>query len=457
MIQKLNLTSSPILKLLTQIAIPSMTGSLFQTLFNLIDTFYAGKISPEALAALAKAFPLYFIIISAGIGIVAGCNSLIANSLGSNNKVAGSIYSYHSIIYGFFLSIFIMLIGTFFSYDILKFMGSTQESIALSKEYTDIIFLGTIIFLLLTSFNSVLYAQGDTKTYRNVLIVGVIFNIILNPIFIFGLFFIPAFGVAGLAISTIFIQLIACIYLYFKVNQTELKIIFKISNFLIRKNFLINVFNQCMPITMALFLVAAGSYILLSFLSIFGDRAIAGYGAAVRFEHLFSLPVIGLNTAVISIAGQNFGARRYDRIHEVYSKAILIGVLIMIFSGFVIFLLSEIIISIFSNNAEVIKFGSNYLKIAAFIGPIYPVFFISHALFTALKKTYLIFYSNLFRVVIFPFIIAWYILNIMNGYFNQIFYGLLVMNWIFGFLILFVARYLMIKTFKEQKKAFFIF
>ena len=457
MIQKLNLTSSPILKLLTQIAIPSMTGSLFQTLFNLIDTFYAGKISPEALAALAKAFPLYFIIISAGIGIVAGCNSLIANSLGSNNKVAGSIYSYHSIIYAFFLSIFIMLIGTFFSYDILKFMGSTQESIALSKEYTDIIFLFTIIFLLLTSFNSVLYAQGDTKTYRNVLIVGVIFNIILNPIFIFGLFFIPAFGVAGLAISTIFIQLIACIYLYFKVNQTELKIIFKISNFLIRKNFLINVFNQCMPITMALFLVAAGSYILLSFLSIFGDRAIAGYGAAVRFEHLFSLPVIGLNTAVISIAGQNFGAKRFDRIKEVYFKAVFIGMIIMCLAGIIIYLLSESIISIFSNDFEVIKFGSTYLKIAAFIGPIYPVFFISHALFTALKKTFLIFYSNLFRMIIFPITIVWFILNIMDGYFNDIFYGLLLMNWTFGFIMLAIARGVMIKTFNEDKKVFFIF
>ena len=457
MIQKLNLTSTPILKLLTQIAIPSMTGSLFQTLFNLIDTFYAGKISHEALAALAKAFPLYFIIISAGIGIVAGCNSLIANSLGSNNKVAGSIYSYHSIIYAFFLSIFIMLIGTFFSYDILNFMGSTQESIALSKEYTDIIFLGTIIFLLLTSFNSVLYAQGDTKTYRNVLIVGVIFNIILNPIFIFGLFFIPAFGVAGLAISTVLIQLIACIYLYFKVNQTELKIIFKISNFLIRKNFLINVFNQCMPITMALFLVAAGSYILLSFLSIFGDRAIAGYGAAVRFEHLFSLPVIGLNTAVISIAGQNFGAKRFDRIKEVYFKAVFIGVIIMCLAGIIIYLLSESIISIFSNDFEVIKFGSTYLKIAAFIGPIYPVFFISHALFTALKKTFLIFYSNLFRMIIFPLTIVWFILNIMDGYFNDIFYGLLLMNWAFGFIMLAIARGLMIKTFNEDKKVFFIF
>lgn len=434
-----------------------MTGSLFQTLFNLVDTFYAGKISAEALAALAKAFPLYFIIISAGIGIVAGCNSLIANSLGSNNKVAASIYSYHSIIYAFFLSIFITFVGIFFSHDILKLMGSTQESTALSKEYTDIIFLGTIIFLLLTSFNSVLYAQGDTKTYRNVLIVGVIFNILLNPIFIFGLFFIPAFGIGGLALSTILIQFIACIYLYFKVNKTELKIILNISNFIIRKNFLFNIFNQSMPITMALFLVAGGSYILLSFLSIFGDMAIAGYGAAVRFEHLFSLPVIGLNTAVISIAGQNFGAKRFDRIKEVYSKAVFIGVLIMCFSGIIIFLLSEAIIGIFSNDLEVIKFGSTYLKIAAFIGPIYPVFFISHALFTALKKTFLIFYSNLFRMIIFPLIIVWFILNIMDGYYNEIFYGLLIMNWVFGFIMLGIARALMIKTFNEDKKVFFIF
>ena len=127
-------------------------------------------------------------------------------------------------------------------------MGSSDESIFLSKQYTDIIFFGTIVFLILTSFNSILYAQGDTKTYRNVLIVGVVLNIILNPIFIFGLFFIPAFGIAGLAISTILIQFFACIYLYYKVNSSQLKIELKFSNFLIRNNFLINVFNQSMPL-----------------------------------------------------------------------------------------------------------------------------------------------------------------------------------------------------------------
>jgi len=455
--EKLNFIHTPIGKLLRNIAIPSMTGSLFQVLFNLVDTFYAGKISPEALAALAKSFPLYFIIVSAGIGIVAGCNSLIANSLGSNNKVAASIYSYNALAYAFLLSIVITFVGKFFSYDLLKIMGSTHESVILAKEYIDVIFLGTVVFLILTSFNAVLYAQGDTKTYRNVLAVGLIFNIILNPIFIFGLFFIPAFGIAGLAISTILIQFVACIYLYLKVNKTELKIIPRVSNFSIRRNFLINIFNQSMPITMALFLVATGSYILLSFINIFGDKAVAGYGAALRFEHLFSLPVIGLNTAVISIAGQNFGARRYDRIREVYSKATTIGVIIMCFAGAIIYIFSESIIRIFSSDLEVIKYGSNYLRIAAFIGPVYPVFFISHALFTALKKTFLIFYSNLFRMVVFPFIIVWVILNVIDGYFNDIFYGLLIMNWVLGFILLIIARALMIKTFNEDKKVFFIF
>tara|TARA_B100000700_G_C15021831_1_gene846111 strand:- start:22 stop:1326 length:1305 start_codon:yes stop_codon:yes gene_type:complete len=434
-----------------------MTGSLFQVLFNLVDTFYAGKISHEALAALAKSFPLYFIIVAAGIGIVAGCNSLIATSLGSNNRLAASIYSYNALAYAFILSIFITFIGIYFSSDLLSLMGSSKESIGLAKEYIDVIFLGTIIFLTMTSLNSVLNAQGDTRTYRNVLIIGLLFNLILNPIFIFGFIFIPAFGIAGLAISTILIQFIGCIYLYIKVNKTELKIIPKISNFYIKKNFLINIFNQSMPITFALFLVATGSYILLFFLTSFGDQAIAGYGAAVRFEHLFTLPVIGLNTAVISIAGQNFGARRYDRVKEVYYKSIIIGFILMCISGLVIFVFSEYIIRIFSSDLEVIKYGSNYLKIAAFIGPIYPVFFISHALFTALKKTFLVFYSNLLRMVIFPFLIIWLILNVMEGFFNDIFYGLLVMNWILGFVMLFVARALMIKTFNEEKKVFFIF
>jgi putative MATE family efflux protein len=453
--EKLNLTSNPIGRLLRQIAIPASIASLFQTLFNIVDTFFAGKISSEALAALVKSFPLYFLIISAGIGIVAGCNSLIANCLGARNKMAASIYSYNTLVFAVLFSTVITFIGFYFSYDLLKIMGNSNESINLTKEYTDIIFLGSIVFLIQTSLNAILYSQGDTKSYRNFLMAGLIFNIILNPIFIFGLFFIPAFGIAGLAISTILIQFAGCVYLFLKVNKTELKIVLKIENFSPRRNFLVNIFYQVMPITFSLFLVAIGSFILLFFINIFGDQAIAGYGVGIRFEHLFTLPVIGLNIAVISIASQNFGARRFNRIREVYFKAIFFGVIIMCFAGVIIYLFSESIIRIFSNDLEVIKFGSQYLKIAAFIIPIYPVFFISNAFFTAIKKTSLIFYNNLFRLVILPAIIIWSILNIFNGEFQDIFFGLLYMNWIFGFFVLFLVRIVMINKFYEKKKFFF--
>ena len=453
--EKLNLTSNPIGRLLRQIAIPASIGSLFQTLFNIVDTFFAGKISSEALAALAKSFPLYFLIISAGIGIVAGCNSLIANCLGERNKMAASIYSYNTLLFAVLFSIIITFGGIYFSYDLLKIMGNSNESINLAKEYTDIIFLGSIVFLIQTSFNAILYSQGDTKSYRNFLIVGLIFNIILNPIFIFGLFFIPAFGIAGLAISTILIQFVGCVYLFLKVNKTELKIVLKIENFFPRRNFLVSIFHQVMPITFSLFLVAIGSFILLFFINIFGDTAIAGYGVGIRFEHLFTLPVIGLNIAVVSIASQNFGARRFNRIREVYFKGIFFGVIIMCFASAIIYLLSESIILIFSNDLEVIKFGSQYLKIAAFIIPIYPVFFISNAFFTAVKKTSLIFYNNLFRLIILPAIIVWSILNIFNGEFKDIFFGLLYMNWIFGFFVLLLVRIVMINKFYEKKKFFF--
>ena len=159
-----NITSKPIIKLLKKIAIPASTGSIFQTLFNIVDTFFAGKISSDALAALAKSFPLYFIIISAGIGIIAGCNSLISNSLGQRNRIAALIYTHHTLMYSLILSVILTILGILFSYEILKLMGSSTQSIILAKKYTDIIFYGTIFFLILTSLTAALYAQGDTKT-----------------------------------------------------------------------------------------------------------------------------------------------------------------------------------------------------------------------------------------------------------------------------------------------------
>ena len=138
--KSMNLVGDPIINLLKKIAIPASTGTLFQTLYNVVDTYFAGKISPNALAAIAKSFPLYFIIIATGVGIVAASNALISNSLGAKEDRKASLYVAQSLLYSVIVSIFVTIIGLSFSDDLLRLMGSDQETINLATDYLDVIF-----------------------------------------------------------------------------------------------------------------------------------------------------------------------------------------------------------------------------------------------------------------------------------------------------------------------------
>ena len=213
----MNLTKDNIPFLVKKLAIPASVGTLFQTFYNIVDTFFAGKISPEALSALSKSFPIYFIIIATSIGVSVAGTSLIGNSIGENNKKNILYYFSHIIIYGLIISIVITFLGLNYSEKVFYLMGSSSEVTNLGTSYTDIIFYGSILFILVVSLNSLLHAEGDTKTYRNVLIISFFLNIILNPIFIFGFLFIPALGVKGIAVATLIAQLVAFIIVLIKI------------------------------------------------------------------------------------------------------------------------------------------------------------------------------------------------------------------------------------------------
>ena len=443
--QKLNFTKDKIPYLLKKIAIPAATGTLFQSLYTLVDTFYAGKISANALVALSKAFPISFIIISFGVGILAGTTSLIANALGEKKQSKAASYLAQSVLYSFLIYILVTFLGLYSASDILNFMGTEEINILLTLEYIQIIFIGSIFFFLQVSLNSVLNAEGDTRSYRNILIISFFLNIFLNPLFVFGFGIIPAFGVSGLAIATIICQLISLLYILTKVLKTDLAQLLNFKFFIVKINLILDLFKQGMPITLSLMLIGLGIYNILFFVSKFGDIATPGYGVALRIEQLLLLPTIGLNTAVLSITGQNFGAKEYDRIGEVYYKAIFYGALIMLIAGLFIFFSGNFLIQLFSNDPEVLYYGVQYLKIAALIGPVYPIFFITNAFFQGIKKPIYSTFINLFRIVILPFITMWLILNYFNGGFIDLFIGLLVINWIFGIFIIIIVRYFFLK------------
>ena len=449
----MNILTDNIKKLIRRLAIPAVVGTLFQTLYNIVDTFFAGKISANALAAIAKSFPLYFIIIATGVGIVSASNALISNSLGAKEDRTASLYVAQSLLYSVFVSILVTIIGLSFSDDLLRFMGSDPETIRLATDYLDIIFFATFIFLIQISLNGALNAQGDTKSYRNVLIISFFLNIGLNPLFIFGLGPIPAFGIAGLAIATVIAQFLGLIYLAYKVYCCELKQFLSPQCFLPKYDLIKNLTYQSVPMMMNMFMIGLGIFNILFFVSKFGYLAAAGYGSALRIEQILLLPVIGLNTAVLTIAGQNFGAKLFDRVDESYTKAITVGSSFMILAGIVIFLLADNIVSIFTDNQEVIDFGADYLKVAAFIGPVYPVFFITNALFQAIKKPIYTVVITFSRLVLLPFSTMSVVVFVLNGSFKDLFLGLFFINWTFGIVVFLFTKYYMKKLFSKIAEA----
>ena len=454
MSKSIKLTKDPIWTLLRRVTIPASVGSLFQTFYNLVDTWFAGRISAEAIGAIAKSFPIYFTIIAVGVGLGAATNALIGNSIGEKKIRVASLYVAQSLIFAVLVSIIVTIFGLNASNYLLGVMGSDEAGIILTREYLDIIFYGTFIVLIQISLNGTLNAQGDTISYRNVLIFSFFLNIFLNPLFIWGYGFIPGFGIAGLAIATVISQSIGTIYLAFKVNNCQIRNYLKPQCFIPKFEFLKSLTNQAVPVMFSMLFIGVGIFNILYFIGKFGDLATAGYGAALRVEQVFLLPVIGLNTAVLSIGGQNFGAKAYNRIRELYTKALFFGISFMTVAGVIIFFGAEFFVSLFTDNQEAVMSGAIYLKVAALIGPIYPVFFITTAVFQAVKKPLYSLYLSILRLTAFPFLSLWYVINIRGGDYQDIFYTIMVTNWAMGIAVLIFIGYFLNNVFKQNKAIF---
>ena len=436
----MDLLKENIPKLVRKLAVPAMIGTLFQTLYNVVDTFFAGKISPEALSALSKSFPIYFIIIATSIGVTVAGTSLIGNSIGEKDNKKTLNYFSHIIYYGILISIFITFLGLYFSERVFFLMGSTEEVASLGLEYTNIIYSGSFLFILVVSLNSLLHAEGDTKTYRNVLVISFLLNIILNPILIFGFLFIPAFGVKGIGIATIISQLMSFLIILFKVLKNER--VRNITNEYLVPKFLFfkNIFFQSMPISVSICGYALAAAIIFTYVGQSGEYAVAGYGVGTRIEQVVLLPILGINTAIISIIAQNYGANNLVRIKETYFTAIKYAFIIMITAGTLVFLSASVITSFFSSDPEVIEYGKRYLKISAFVLPAYPVFFLSNGFFMALKKSENAMISNFFRNVLNP-IAVFYIAKYINASFETFFWLWVGINWFFSISYFFIIIY----------------
>jgi len=353
-------------------------GMLFNTLYNLTDFWFAGKISSNALAGVSIAGSVFFLLLAVGIGIQTGASAVIAVDVGAGNKNKAADWTDHVFGLSLVLSVVVALLGWLFADSLVVFLGAEPHIAPLSMEYIAITLFGAFTFILSFAAAGALIALGDTKSNRNALVVGFLANLILNPLLTFSL----ELGVSGLALATVIIKGMSAVYLYrVLVRETgrTCKPAFALRPW-------INLLKQVLPASLNMLTIILGGFITVALLGRFGSQHVAGYAVGLRIEQVLLLPALGLNSAVMAIAGQNYGAKDLYRVRQTYITGLLTGLAMAVVSIPIMLTLSPAMMAIFTDDPVIQDTGASYLRIDAFAFYAYVVIFMSTATLQALKQ-----------------------------------------------------------------------
>lgn len=394
----MNLTTDPIPQLLKKIAIPASVGMFFNTMYYIVDNFYAGMLSSTALAGISLAAPIYFMGIAISIGVGQGTNALVGNARGEGRQALAEQLGGRALSFAWLSAIVIGLLVLAFTDDLFKLMGAEGSYTSDGFAYLSII-LPTLAFSAhAMAANGILNSLGDTTSFRNSLVVSFLANIALNPLFMF----VFGWGVYGLAAATAVTQLGGAIYLSWKVRRSALKQCFTVPNLMPNWPQYRALFGQSLPASTNMFLIALGSMIVTSAVAQFGESAVAGLGIALRIEQLVLLPAVGINIAVLSLVSVNFGANAFHRMEKVALDSIKVGTSMMVIGGILVFIFARPLIALFTDDPQIIEVGVGYLRVEALILPAYVLSFVAGAVLQGMKKAAVPMYFNLIRQLILP-------------------------------------------------------
>ena len=422
----MDLIHDPIPRLLKTLALPASVGMLFSTLYYIVDNYFAGLLSASALAGLAIAAPVYFIGSAIAIGIGQATNAIVGNALGEDNPKKAAHIAGQALSFSWISASLLGLLILWLADDIFAMMQAHGPYIQHAHQYLAIILPTMAISAHGMTANGILNSQGDTRSFRNSLIVAFFANIALNPLFMFTF----ELGVAGLALATVVTQLGNAIYLSYKIQLTRLRPAWHIQHLKPCLNHYWTITRQALPASLNMLLIAAGSIILTAAVARFGESAVAGLGIGLRIEQLALLPSIGINIAVLSLTSVNYGAGQWVRLRYIANDAIKIGGGLMILGGVLVYSLAHPLVSLFSQQPDVIAIGVSYLRIEALIMPAYVLSFIASAVLQGIKRPTIPMYFNLLRQIVLPMLFIAIALIMFKAPIEGVWWSIAIATWL---------------------------
>lgn len=364
----LELGTEKIGKLLMKYAGPAIIAMTASSLYNMIDSIFIGHgVGPLAIAGLAVTFPLMNLSAAFGTLVGVGASTILSVLLGQKNydvanKVLGNVVTLNIIIGLVFMSVALTFLDP-----ILYFFGASEKTIVYAREYMQVILLGNVITHLYLGLNNQLRASGNPRMAMNLTIMTVILNVIFAPLFIF----VFEMGIRGAALATVIAQFVALVVIlrYFS-NQGRL-LHFQKRNLRLDRR----IAKDSLSIGLAPFLMNSAACLVTLFInqqlkSYSGDLAIGAYGIVNRISFLFIMINMGLNQGMQPIAGYNYGARKYSRVKEVYTKTVKYATLVAMIGFVVSIAFPHAAVSVFTSDAELIELAAKGLVLINLMLPL---------------------------------------------------------------------------------------
>lgn len=345
-------------KALFKLGMPMVVCMLIMALYNVVDTYFVSGLGKHSVAAVSVAFPISLIFSGIGLTFGAGAGSYISRLLGGEKKkeadIVATVAMFTSVIIGAITGMTLLFLLT----DVLKFMGAIPSIIEIAKKYAIIFIISTMVSTANVTAGNLAVAQGAAKVSLKAMIIGSVLNMVLDPIFIYGL----NLGVNGAAIATLISQVVTLfIYIiYFKSEKSYIKL--KISNF----KPTINAYKEILKVGISMFLLQIFSSISMSKISssasLYGEDAIAAMGIVLRIVTLGTNVVFGYMKGLQPLAGFNYGAKNYKRLNEAIRCCIKYINLFCLVWTILLYIFAPNILSIFGTGESVLKIAVPALR-----------------------------------------------------------------------------------------------
>lgn len=403
----LELGTKPIGRLLWQYALPAIVAMLASSLYNMVDSIFIGQgVGPIAISGLAITFPFMNLTGAFGAAIGVGSSTYLSVELGQKDYRTAERILGNTLMLNVYVGVALSVVCLLMLDPILRFFGASDATLPYARQYMVIILAGNVVTHTYLGLNAVLRAASKPRQAMNATIFTVVFNTILDPIFIYpwGL----GLGISGAAYATILAQILALCYQARLLGDKRQLIHFSRGTYKLQSQIIKNI----IAIGVSPFAMNVCSCIIVIFInnqlvSYGGDLAVGAYGISNKILFVFTMFVLGLNQGMQPIAGYNFGAQRFDRLMRVVKLTMLSATAVVTVGWCFAMFLPQLCVRLFTTDATLIGIAANALRISGCMFPIVGYQMVTTNFFQCIGKVKVSIFLSLSRQLIFLLPMLW--------------------------------------------------